>query len=179
MCCCTERWRLRRPRPSPVDMRGAAASTRRSSHLPRPLPVSEDSTMQAAVRASRTVFPEDRSWVGQRRQVQVELLMANLVLLADVLGITPGAPDTQPQPVDTPDLEALRARLKQLPKATLEAMCPSVSSSSAFSLNHPIKISRHWLAIKSGFCRDCSSCWRARWRLLASVGGCLGSPPRS
>ena len=52
--------------------------------------------------------------------------MASNVLLTDVLCITPDAPDTQPEPVDTPDLEALRARLKQLPKAVLEALCPAV-----------------------------------------------------
>ena len=50
-----------------------------------------------------------------------------------------------------------------------------------FCRDHPIKISRHWLAIEPWFCRDCSSCSRARWRLLASesVGGSRGSPPRS
>ena len=67
--------------------------------------------------------------VGQPKQVQVELLMANHVLLADMLGITPDAPDMQPEQVDTPDLEALRARLKQLPKATHDALCPAVNIS--------------------------------------------------
>ena len=118
---------------------GAAAAPRLRGRPPRPPPVAADSAMQAAVRARlrnmlvdsvsdicRTVFPQDRSWVGQPNQVQVELLMANHVLLADVLGITPDAPDTQLEPEDTPDLEALRARLKQLPKATLEALCPAV-----------------------------------------------------
>ena len=64
--------------------------------------------------------------VRPTKQVQVELLMANHFLLADMLGITPDAPDTQPEPEDTPDLEALRARIKQLPKATLQALCPAV-----------------------------------------------------
>ena len=95
--------------------RAAAAPPRRQ---PRQQPVAADSAMQAAVRARlhnmladsisdicRTVFPEDRSWVGQPKQVQVELLMVNQ------LAITPTAPDMQPEPVDTPDLEALRTRL--------------------------------------------------------------------
>ena len=106
---------------------------------PRPPPVAADSAMQAAVRfrlrnmladsvsnICRTVFPQDRSWVGQPKQVQVELLKANHVLLADGLCITPDATDIQPGPVDSPDLEALRARLKQLSKTTLEALCPAV-----------------------------------------------------
>ena len=120
---------------------GAAAATARRHRVrpPRPQPVATDSAVQAAVRARlhnmlansvsdicRTVFPDDRSWVGQPKKVQVELLMANHVLRTDVLGITSEAPDTQPEPEDTPDLEALRARLKQLPKATLEALCPAV-----------------------------------------------------
>ena len=58
--------------------------------------------------------------------MQVELLIENHVLLTDVLVITPDAPDTQQEQVDKPDLEALRARLKQLPKATLEALFPAV-----------------------------------------------------
>ena len=77
--------------------RAAAAPPRRQ---PRPQPVAADSAMQAAVRARlhnmladsicdicRTVLPEVLSWVGQPKQVQVELLMANHVLLA----ITPDA----------------------------------------------------------------------------------------
>ena len=55
-------------------------------------------------------------------QVQVDLLMTNHVLLADVLCITQDAPDTfavNPPP-DLVWLEALCARLKLLPKATVQ-----------------------------------------------------------
>ena len=119
-----------------------AASARWRCRPPRPQPVASDSAVQAAVCARlrtmlansvsdicRTVFPEDRSLVGQPKQVQVVLLMANHVLLADVLGITQDAPDTQPEPEDTPDQETLRTGLKQLPNATLEALCPAVFQS--------------------------------------------------
>ena len=73
----------------------------------------------------RTIFPEGQSWVGQPKKVQVERLMTNHILLADVLGITPDSQDTlavnlQPETEDTPNLEALRARLKLLPQATLD-----------------------------------------------------------
>ena len=87
---------------------GGATAARRRGRPPRPPPVASDSAVQAAVRAMlhnmlansvsdicRTVFSEDRSWVGQPKQVQVELLMANHVLLADVLAAAlhhPGRP---------------------------------------------------------------------------------------
>ena len=85
--------------------RTAAPPPRRQ---PRPQSEAADSAMQAAVRARlnnmladsisdicRTVFRELRSVVGcpgRPKQVQVELLMANHVLLA----MTPDAPDMQP-----------------------------------------------------------------------------------